>query len=429
MFFMVILMKRHAEELKGWLTKWFGVQLGIITGFVFVETDDLEDFLEALEREPAKAYTLCLYRGPLLDPLNSFPVVKLLNLLVGEVVAPLIYKAGLSCILVLDFDGERFCCVCDGKEKWACVFRTKEKDTKSLIAHMYSILGFEERSYRYTGLRIFKEGASGWLKGGVESGLFNYVWIRNEFEKGEFLSRESYLLAKSNQNWFEDKAFSSCIFTWWLGKVGVWGLNYVNKMTCVFSAGGKESDNREFSEIFGEIYDAYLRGIEPKEEEAKKQALVKETEIVKENIGAGQTSAGLLGREVEKEAVESLTAKVETVVAESAETHDKARPFDLFGKRLMELEERVKNLEREVGRIKAVESKVGQIESKISNLGKIGSGGLLEAVKLIEGKSAVIENMVEEIRATMNVLNEQLEEFKKREIEIIRTIKEFHGDK
>jgi len=426
---MVILMKRHAEELKGWLTKWFGIQLGTITGFVFVETDDLEDFLEALEREPTKAYTLCMYRGPLLDPLNSFPVVKLFNLLVGEVVAPLIYKAGLSCILVLDFDVERFCCVCDGKEKWACVFRTKEKDTKSLIAHIFSILGFEERSYRYTGLRIFREGASGWLKGGVESGLFNYVWIRNDFEKGELASRESNLLAKSIQNWFEDKAFSSCIFTWWLSKVGVWGLNYANKMTCVFSASGKESDNREFSEIFGEVYDAYLGGIEPKEEEVKRQALVRETEMVNESISMGQTSPSLAGRGVEKEAAEPLTAKVDTVAAESTEGREKVRPFDLFGKRLMELEERVKNLEREVSRIKAVEIKVGQIEARIANLGKIGSGGLEEAVKLLDGKSSVIENMVEEIRTTMNALNEQLGEFKKREIEIIRTIKEFRGNK
>lgn len=425
---MVIHMKRHAEELKGWLTKWFGVQLGTITGFVFVDIDDLEDFLEALEREPAKAYTLCMYRGPLLDPLSSFPVVKLFNLLVSEVVAPLIYKAGLSCILVLDFDVERFCCVCDGKEKWACVFRTKERDTKALIAHMFSILGFEERSYRYTGLKIFREGVSSWLKGGVESGLFNYVWIRNDFEKGELLSRESNLLAKSIQNWFEDKAFSSCIFIWWFGKVGVWGLNYVNKMTCVFSASGKESDNREFSEIFGEIYDAYLRGIEPKEED-KRKALVKETEMVNESVSAGQTSASLAGGEVKKEAADLLTAKVETVVAESVEASDKARPFDLFGKRLMELEERVKNLEREVSRIKAVENKVGQIESKISNLSKIGGGGLQEAVKLLDGKSSVIENMVEEIRTTMNVLNEQLGELKKREIEIIRTIKEFNTNK
>jgi hypothetical protein len=422
-------MKRHAEELKGWLTKWFGIQLGTITGFVFVDIDELEDFLEALEREPAKAYTLCMYRGPLLDPLSSFPVVKLLNLLVSEVVTPLIYRAGLSCILVLDFDVERFCCVCDGKEKWACVFRTKEKDTKALIAHMFSILGFEERSYRYTGLRIFKEGVSDWLKGSVESGLFNYVWIRNDFEKGELLSRESNLLIKSIQNWFEDKAFSSCNFIWWLGKVGVWGLNYMNRMTCVFSASGKESDNREFSEIFGEIYDAYLRGIEPKEEEVKRQALVKQAEMVNESISAEQTSSSLTSREVEIEAAESLTAKVETVVAESVEGGDKARPFDLFGKRLMELEERVKNLERELSRIKAVESKVGQIEAKISNLSKIGVGGLQEAVKLLDGKSSVIENMVEEIRTTMNVLNEQLGEFKKREMEIIRTIKEFRSDK
>ncbi|MEM2145793.1 MAG: hypothetical protein QW279_10555 [Candidatus Jordarchaeaceae archaeon] len=421
-------MKRHAEELKGWLTKWFGMQVGVITGFVFVEIDDLEDFLKALERDPAKAYTLCTYRGPLLDPLNSFPVIKLLNLLLGEIVFSLIYRAGLSCILVLDFDVERFCCVCDGKEKWACVFRTKERDTKTLIAHMFSILGFEERSYRYMGLRIFREGVSEWLKGGAESGLFNYVWVRNEFEKGELVSRESNLLTKSIQNWFEDKAFSSCIFTWWFSKVGVWGLNYLNKMTCVFSSTAKESDNREFSEILGEIYDAYLKGIEVKEEETKRQAVVKEAEIVKENIGEEQTSAGLMGREVAKEVTAPLT-KVETVTAESGEESDKAKPFDLFGKRFMELEERVKNLEREVSRIKAVEGKLGQIESRIANLGKIGSGGLQDTVKLLEGKTSVIENMVEEIRATMNVLNEQLGEFKRRELEIIRTIKEFRSDK
>lgn len=423
---MVILMKRHAEELKGWLTKWFGMQLGIITGFVFVEIDDLEEFLEALEKEPSKASTLCIYRGPLLDSLNSFPVIKLFNLLLGEVVAPLIYRAGLSCILVLDFDAERFCCVCDGKEKWACVFRTKERDTKALISHMFSILGFEERSYRYMGLRIFREGVSEWLKGGVESGLFNYVWIRNEFEKGGLVSRESNLLAKSIQNWFEDKAFSSCIFTWWFSKIGVWGLNYLNKITCVLSSSGKESDNREFSEIFGEIYDAYLRGIEIKEEEIKKQPLIKEVE--KESIKGEQTSASLVSRETTREVTEPLT-KVETVTAKLGGEHDKDKSFDLFGKRFMELEERVKNLEREVSRIKAVESKLGLIESRIANLGKINSGGLQEAVKLLEGKTSNVETMVEEIRTTMNVLNEQLEEFKKREIEIIRTIREFRSEK
>ncbi|WXG41325.1 MAG: hypothetical protein WED07_11265 [Candidatus Freyarchaeum deiterrae] len=422
-------MKRHAEELKGWLTKWFGAQYGTVTGFVFVETDDLGDFLEDLEKDPSKAYTLCTYRGPVLDPLNSYPVIKLLNLLAGEVVVPLIYKSGLSCILVLDSEVDRFCCVCDGREKWACVFRTKEKDTKSLIAHMFSILGFEERSYRYTGMRIFKEGVSDWLKGGVETGLFNYVWIRNEFEKGELASREYNLLVKSIQNWFEDKAFSSCVFNWWLNKVGFLGLNYANKMTCIFSTSNKESDNREFSEIFGEVYDAYLRGIEVKEEAVKKPELVGETGNVNEGITGEETSPNSAGREVEKGTTESLTANVNTAGVESAEGGEKSRPFDLFGKRLLELENRVRNLEREVSRIKAVESKVGQIEARIANLGKIAGGGLEEAIKLLNGKSSVIESMVEEVRTTMNVLNEQLGDFKKREIEIIRTMKEFRGNK
>jgi archaellum component FlaC len=95
----------------------------------------------------------------------------------------------------------------------------------------------------------------------------------------------------------------------------------------------------------------------------------------------------------------------------------------------MEVEERVRNLEKEMSRIKAVESKVGQIEARLASLGKIAGGGLEEAIKLLDGKSSVIESMVEEIRTTMNVLNEQLGEFKKREIEIIRTIKEFRGNK
>ncbi|MEM3526408.1 MAG: hypothetical protein QXV37_03250, partial [Candidatus Jordarchaeaceae archaeon] len=355
-------MKRHAEELKGWLTKWFGMQLGTITGFVFVDTDDLEDFLEALEKDPAKAYTLCTYRGPLLDALNSFPVIKLFNLLVGEVVASLIYRAGLSCILVLDFDVERFCCVCDGKEKWACVFRTRERDTKALISHMFSILGCEERSYRYTGSRIFRENVYNWLKESVEKGVLNYVWIRNEFEKGELASRESNLLVKSIQNWFEDKTFSSCVFTWWFGKVGVLGLNYLNKVTYVLSASGKESDNREFSEIFGEIYDAYVKGIELKDEEVKRKTPAKETGIVKDDIGS-QVSMSLTNKDVVKDIAGTLTAKNETVAAEPVRGVDKTIQFDLFGKKLVELEERIKNLERETSRIKNIDGKLGQMEA------------------------------------------------------------------
>ncbi|MFB0561751.1 MAG: hypothetical protein ACETWM_11135 [Candidatus Lokiarchaeia archaeon] len=423
-------MKRHAEELRQWLDKWYGVHIGTITGYVFVETDILEEFLEVLESESGKAHGLCVYRGPLLDPLNSFPLVKLLNLLVGDVVSPLIYKSGLSCILILDFDGEKFCCVCDGREGWACVFRTKEKDTKTIIAHMFSLLGFEERSYRYRGLTIYREGFSGWLKGGVESRLLDYVWVRNEFEKGELPSRELNLIAKSVQNWFEDKTFSSSVFNWWLnnGKVGIWGLNYMNKSTCVFSASGKEGENREFAEILGEIYDAYRGEVAVKEKEVEEKALVKETGIVDDEVG-GEEIVNLAGTEVGKEKIESLTAEVETVEGELAEGDEKVRPFNLFGKRLNELEERVRNLERDINRIKDVENKIGQMEVSISDLGKIGSGGLEETLKLLGEKTSVIEDMMEEIRATLNVLNEQLGEFKKREIEILRSINEFRGNK
>ncbi len=407
-------MKRHAEELRQWLDKWYGVHIGTVTGYVFVETDVLGEFLEVLEKESGRAHGLCVYRGPLLDPLNSFPLVKLFNLLVGDVVTPLIYKSGLSCILVLDFDGDRFCCVCDGREDWACIFRIKENDTKTIIAHMFSLLGFEERSYKYRGLSIFREGFSEWLKGGVESGLFDYVWVRNEFEKGELPSREPNLIAKSVQNWFEDKTFSLSVFNWWLnnGKVGIWGLNHQNKCTCVLSASGKETENREFAEILGEIYDAYRAGIAVKEEEVEEKV-----------------AANLAGREVEKEKVEPLKAKAETVKGESSEEGEKVRPFDLFGKRLMELEERIKNLERDMSRIKTVEGKIAQMEGRISNMGKIGGGELEETLKLLEERTSVIEEMMEEIRTTLNVLNEQLGEFKNREIEILRAMKEFRGDR
>jgi hypothetical protein len=426
---MVISMKRHAEELRQWLDKWYGVHIGTITGYVFVETDILEEFLEVLESESGRAHGLCVYRGPLLDPLNSFPLGKLLNLLVGDVVSPLFYKSGLSCILVLNFDGERFCCVCDGKEGWACVFRTKEKETKTIIAHMFSLLGFEERSYRYRGLTIYREGFSDWLKGGVESKLFDYVWVRNEFEKGGLPSRELNLIAKSVQNWFEDKTFSSSVFNWWLnnGRVGIWGLNYANKSTCVFSAGGKEGENREFAEILGEIYDAYRGEIVVKEEEIEEKVLVKEAGIVEEEISGEEIVENSAGREVEKEKIESK-AEMETAVDELEEDDEKVRPFDLFGKRLVELEERVRNLERDMSRFKDVESRVEQMEVSISSLDKIGSGGLEETLKLLEEKTSVIEEMMEEIRVTLNFLNEQLGEFKKREIEILRSINELRGN-
>ncbi|MGQ9720891.1 MAG: hypothetical protein ACUVXA_06160 [Candidatus Jordarchaeum sp.] len=420
-------MKRHAEELRQWLDKWYGVHIGTVTGYVFVEMDILEEFLEVLGSESGKAHSLCVYRGPLLDPLNSFPLVKLFNLLVGEVVAPLIYRSGLSCILILDFDMERFCCVCDGREGWACVFRTKEKDTKIIIAHMFSLLGFEERSYRYRGLTIFREGLPDWLKKGVENRLIDYAWVRNEFEKGDLPSRELKLIAKSVQNWFEDKPFSSSVFTWWLnnGKVGIWGLNYSNKMTCVFSASGKEAENREFAEILGEIYDAYRVGVTAKDEEGEAEVLIKESVTEGKGEIKGKRQADLVSMKAET----PLNTEAANMEGGSAEIDEKARPFNLFGKRLMELEERIKNLERDMSRVKVLESKFENLEGIISSLGKVESGGLEETLRLLEERASVIEEMMEEIRSTVNVLNEQLGEFKKREIEILRLIKEFPDNK
>ncbi|MBS7249484.1 MAG: hypothetical protein KIH08_02670 [Candidatus Freyarchaeota archaeon] len=420
-------MKRHAEELKGWLTKWYGVRIGNVTGYVFVNTDELPEFLQVLESDPGKAHSLCVFRGPLLDPLNSFPVVKLLNLLRGEVVSSLIDKVGLSCILILSFDGEKLCCVCDGREKWACVFRTREKDTKNLLAHIFAILGFEERSYRYTGLSIYREGFSGWLERNAESGLLDYTWVRNELEKGQHSSRESLLLVKSIQNWFEDKTFSSCVFTLWFrsGKVGVWGLNHGNKITCVFSASGEESSNRELSEILGEVYDAYLSGIESKRE-AVKEPLIR-VKTVDQEIIRGGTVPGLDEGRVEKEKRVFVESEAENIGEETVVSREDARPFNLFGKRLMEMEERVRNLEREVSRIRVFEGKIGNIDARLSSLGKVE--GLEEAVKLLDAKASLIEKMVEEIRVGINVLNEQLGEFKKREVEIRRLINEFRGSK
>ncbi|MEX2723131.1 MAG: hypothetical protein Q6367_004495 [Candidatus Freyarchaeota archaeon] len=420
-------MKRHAEELKGWLTKWYGVRLGNVTGYVFVSTDELSEFLQVLESDPGKAHSLCVFRGPLLDPLNSFPVVKLLNLLRGEVVSSLIDKVGLSCILILSFDGEKLCCVCDGREKWACVFRTREKDTKNLLAHIFAILGFEERSYRYTGLGIYREGLSSWLERNVESGLLDYTWVRNELEKGGHSSRESLLLVKSIQNWFEDKTFSSCVFALWFrsGKVGVWGLNHGDKITCVFSASGEESSNRELSEILGEVYDAYLSGIESKRE-AIKEPLIR-VGTVDQEINRGETVPSLAEERVEKQKRVLVEPIAENIGGETVMSREDARPFNLFGKRLMEMEERVRNLEREVGRIRVFEGRIENIDARLSSLGKVE--GLEEAVKLLDAKASLIENMVEEIRAGINALNEQLGEFKKREVEILKLINEFRGSK
>ncbi|MHA1579789.1 MAG: hypothetical protein ACTSUQ_09195 [Candidatus Freyarchaeota archaeon] len=422
-------MKRHAEELKAWLTKWYGVRLGVITGYIFVDTDELEEFLEVLESDPGRAHGKCVFRGPLLDPMNSLPVIKLLSLLVGKVVSPLIYKSGLSCILVLDFDGERFCCVCDGRERWVCVFRTKEKNTKALIAHMFSLLGFEERSYRYTGLRVYRKGFSEWLKRSIDSGLLDYVWIRNGAEKGETPSREPNLIAKTIQNWFEDKTFSSSVFTWWLsgGKIGIWGLNYADRITCVFSASGRESENREVAEVLGEVYDAYRSGIQLEEREPEEEALG-EAGFTDERFEY-ETGPSQAGGETGGEQVGPLASRVETVADEFPEVGEKVRPFNLFGKRLMELEQRVRNLERELGRVRVVEDKVGQMEVRISNSGIIEGEGLEEALKLLEKKTSVIEDMMEEIRSNLSVLNESLTEFKRRGIEILRAINEYRGSK
>ncbi len=427
LLFLVVSMKRHAEELKGWLTKWYGVRLGNVTGYVFVETDELPEFLEVLESDPGRAHSLCVFRGPLLDPLNSFPVVKLLNLLRGEVVSSLIDKVGLSCILILSFDGEKLCCVCDGREKWACVFRTREKDTKNILAHIFAILGFEERSYRYTGLSIYREGFSGWLERNAESGLLDYTWIRNGLEKGKHSSRESLLLVKSIQNWFEDKAFSSCVFTLWFrsGKVGVWGLNHGDRITCVFSASGEESSNREISEILGEIYDAYLSGMEPKREVAKEPLINVRT--VNQEIIRSENIPDLAEGSVEKEKKILVKPEVENIEGETVVSRENAKPFNLFGKRLMEVEEKVRNLEREISRIRVFEGKIENINARLSSLGKVE--GLEEAVKLLDAKASLIEKLVEEIRAGINVLNEQLGEFKKREVEILKLINEFRGSK
>ncbi|MBS7287838.1 MAG: hypothetical protein KIH01_03605 [Candidatus Freyarchaeota archaeon] len=387
-----VLLKR-GEMLRQWLDKWYGPTTGVVSGYLFIELSVISETAEALKSGEDITRFLRLSRGDVLNPKVAEATQKFLRMFSNDVFLSPLLRGDLIAVVVVELNDSRICVVGYGKEKWLCIFKTREREAKMIVTNILSLLGFSERTYKLSGTRILVEGLDCWVRKLFEGNDLEYVWVRDSFEMGGPLPKDLNLIIRAVQNLFESPFFASSLLLFLDQKSGrgIWCLRYHNEVSCVFSGLGGEPYNREVSEAIAEVYDCYVSGLaklEPKEEEVtpagEGSVEAEEAEVVKEN--------------------EKRTTEIVTPVLQLNLSEIKGALYDV----------------RE--RLAALEGRVNVIEGKLSSLlTACEAGGLAEKV---DEKLRLIDEATARIRDFISEFSEKLQELRRHKNDLLRSIED-----
>ncbi len=384
---------KRDEVLRQWLDKWYGYMVGVVSGYFFVDLSVIGEVAETIKRGGDVARLLKFFKGDILGGKALEAVQRFINMFSNEVFLSPLIRNDMIVLVVVEL-GESKCCVVGyGKEKWLCIFKTREREVKMIIANVLSLLGFTERVYELSGTRIFMDGLERWIKEKISNGEIEYAWVHNLFEVGGGLPKDLKLIIRAVENLFESPFFVSSLMIFLDQKSGrgVWCLRYHDKVSCIFSGLGGGAYSREISEAVAEVYDCYASGLTVPEAGGKMIPTEKELETV--------------GKE-------SVKSEVSGDVVEAKEEH-KLQPEVLELKSaLEEIRMRMTSLE---GRVDAIESRIAPLLA--IRMERDLTEGLDEKLRLIDEAIGRIRNFIEDF-------SEKLQELRRHKNDLLRSIEE-----
>jgi len=387
---------KRGEMLRQWLDKWYGSTVGVISGYLFTDLSVINEVAEALKSGGSITQLLRFFRGDVLSPEVMDATHRFLRMFSNEVFLSPLLRSDLLAIIVVELNGSRMCVVGYGREKWLCIFKTREREAKMIVANILSLLGFSERTYEFSGTRIVVEGLENWVRKLIDSEDLEYAWARDSFEAGGPLPKELNLIVRTVQNLFESPFFSSSLLLFLEQKSGrgIWCLKYHDDVACIFSGLGGEPYNREMSEAIAEVYDCYISGLTgPSHEE--------ETVLLKLE-GKVEAEKAEVSEEVRKEvmgATEVITPAPQLSFSEIKEA-----------------------LEDVKGRLAVLEGRVSAIEGKLSSLLKLGETGNL--TEKLDERLKIIDDAITRIRDFISEFSEKLQELRRHKNDLLKSIEE-----
>ncbi len=385
---------KYGEVLRQWLDKWYGFTAGVISGYFFVDLNVIGEAVKTLKSGKVAKSLFKHVKGVVLNPETVRTSQLLLEVFSNEVILNPLLRNNMIAITVLESGESRVCGVGYGKEKWVCVFKTREKESKMIVANLLSILNFGERTYEFSGTRIFIDGLEKWLRRLFGENNLEYIWVRNDFEEGGVLPKDLNLIIRTLQNLFESPSFASSLmlFLDQKGSRGVWGMRYHDKISCVFSGFGGESYAREISETLAEVYDCYTSGLVKPEV----------TGIVEAQLGFTKEAA--LKAEMTAEAS-----------SEKAEAHQQFYP----PQDVSELKVILEDLKH---KFSLLEDRVSSLEAKLSSVSSLT--GLGEMMSNLNEKVKMIDESISRVRELMGEFSEKLHELRRQRSELLRSIED-----
>lgn len=382
---------KRGEVLRQWLEKWYAPSSSIgVSGYLFIDLSDIGEAVEALKSNVDAARFFTFFRGDILSPEVREVTQRLLKAFSSDVFLSPLVRGDLTAVVIVEHYGGKVCAVGYGREGWLCVFKTREKEMKMVMANVFSLLGFSERTYEFSGTKILAEGGMGnWVKSLLERGEIEYGWVRDYFEAGTQLPKDLNLIVKTVQNLFESPFFAFSVFSFLDQKSGrgAWCLKYSDEISCIISGLTSGSHSREMAETLAEVYDCYASGV------------VKLKEI----------------------GVVAQVSKEESVKVEGTGVVSEEREVEVKGVTQQDLLE-VKEIVREVrDRLDSIEKRVNAIEGKLSSLATVNVQGLTD---MFNEKLKLIDEAISRIRELMVEFSEKLQELRRHKADLLRTIEE-----
>jgi len=392
---------KRGEMFRQWLDKWYGPTVGVISGYLFVDLSVISEVAEVPEGGENIAKLLRFFRffkGDVLSPEVVDATRRVLRMFSNNVFLSPLLRSDLLAIVVVELDGSRMCVVGYGREKWLCIFKTREKEAKMIVANILSILGFSERTYEFSGTRILVEGLENWIKGLIENDDLEYAWVHNSFETGGPLPKDLNLIVKTVQNLFESPFFSSSLLFFLEQKSGrgVWCLRYHDKASCIFSGLGGESYNREMSEVIAEVYDCYVSGLVSSNH-------VEMAPLKQEKVECEKT---------EKIEEVKTIEKVEEEVVGSDEVITSAPQLNIS-----EIKEALEDVKE---RLAALEGRVSAIEDKLSSL--LTTVEVESLTEKFDERLKLIDDAIMRIRDFISDFSEKLQELRRHKNDLLKYI-------
>ncbi|MEM1798648.1 MAG: hypothetical protein QXX87_05435 [Candidatus Jordarchaeales archaeon] len=381
---------RRGEVLRQWLEKWYAPSSSVgVSGYLFIKLSDIEEAVEVLKSNGDAVRFFTFFKGDILSPEVREATQRLLRAFSSDVFLSPLVRGDLTAIVIVEYYGSKVCAVGYGREKWLCVFKTREKEMKMVMANVFSLLGYSERPYELSGTKILAEGGvSNWVRSLLERGEVEYGWVRDYIEAGTQLPKDLNLIVKTVQNLFESPFFAFSVFSFLDQKSGrgAWCLKYSDEISCIISGLASESYSREMAETLAEIYDCYASGI----------VGLKEKEVVTQ---AGREVTRVGGGEV-------VVEKGEVEVGRISQQ-------DIL---------EVKKVVREVNdRLDSIERRVSAIEGKMSSL---ATSNVQNLTYMLDEKLKLIDEAISRIRELMVEFSERLQELRRHKADLLRTIEE-----